>query len=152
MQRAIALLSPGTCPALQIKSWKAGLREEVIEHAKCFIFTFCWPFISINRVKKTNLMHNLFLVCFFTMYMFRAYLGQSSGGTTVCKQQLVLIILFRWLSVFLFGLVPIQSKQQTVIIIIIIIIISTNFCIYIYIYFLTSCNQLASQEGLCSME
>ena len=36
--------------------------------------------------------------------MFRAYLGPSSGGTTVCIQQLALIILFRWLSVVLFGL------------------------------------------------
>jgi hypothetical protein len=33
--------------------------------------------------------------------MFRAYLGPSSGGTTVCIQQLVLIILFRWLSLVL---------------------------------------------------
>jgi len=32
--------------------------------------------------------------------MFRAYLGPSSGGTTVCIQQLVLI-LFRWLSSWL---------------------------------------------------
>jgi len=49
-------------------------------------------------------MHNLFLVYFVKLYMFRAYLGQSSGGTTVCIQQLVLIILFRWLSVVLVGL------------------------------------------------
>jgi hypothetical protein len=33
--------------------------------------------------------------------MFRAYLGPSSGGTTVCIQQLVLIILFRCLTVVL---------------------------------------------------
>ena len=52
-----------------------------------------------NRVKKNQLMHNLFLVHFFNLYMFRAYLGPSSGGTTVCIQQLVLIILFRWLSI-----------------------------------------------------
>jgi len=39
-------------------------------------------------------MHNLFLVYFVNPYMFRAYLGPSSGGTTVCIQQLVLIILF----------------------------------------------------------
>jgi len=37
-------------------------------------------------------MHNLFLVYFVNFYMFRAYLGPSSGGTTVCIQQLVLII------------------------------------------------------------
>jgi len=45
--------------------------------------------------RKTNFMHNLFLVYFVNLYMFRACLGPSSGGTTVCIQQLVLIILFR---------------------------------------------------------
>jgi hypothetical protein len=49
-------------------------------------------------------MHNLFLVYFVNLYMFRAYLGSSSGGTNVCIQQLVLIVLFRWLSVVLVGL------------------------------------------------
>jgi hypothetical protein len=48
-----------------------------------------------NCVKKTNLMHNFFLVYFISLYMFRAYLGRSSGGTIVCIQQLVLIILVR---------------------------------------------------------
>jgi hypothetical protein len=38
-------------------------------------------------------MHNLFLVYFVNLYMFRAYLGPSSGDTTVCVQQLVLILL-----------------------------------------------------------
>jgi len=51
-------------------------------------------------------MHNLFY--FVNLYMFRAYLGSSSGGTTVCIQQLVLIIL----SVVLIGLE--QSGQQRV--------------------------------------
>jgi len=37
-------------------------------------------------------MHNLFLLYFVKLYTFRAYLGPSSGGTTVCIQQLVLII------------------------------------------------------------
>jgi hypothetical protein len=54
--------------------------------------------------RKTNLMHNLFLVHSVNLYMFRAYLGPSSGGTTVCMQHLVLIILFRWLTVVLVGL------------------------------------------------
>jgi len=45
----------------------------------------------------------LFLVYFVNLYMFRAYLGPSSGGTTICIQQLVLIVLFRWLSVVLVG-------------------------------------------------
>jgi len=43
-------------------------------------------------------------VYFVTLYMFRAYLGPSSGGTTVCIWQLVLI-LFRSLSVVLDGLI-----------------------------------------------
>ena len=38
-------------------------------------------------------MHNLFLVYFVKLYMFRAYVGPSSGGTTVCIQQLVLFYL-----------------------------------------------------------
>jgi hypothetical protein len=72
-------------------------------------------------------MHNLFLV-YFINCMFQAYLGPSSGGTTICIQQLVLIVLFRWLSVALVGLepmdvplddgldpVPIQLGQQTVV-------------------------------------
>jgi len=40
------------------------------------------------------------LVYFANLYMFRTYLGPSSGGTTVCIQLLVLIILFRWLPAF----------------------------------------------------
>ena len=44
-------------------------------------------------------MHNLFLVHFVNLYMFRAYLGPSSVGKTVCIQQMVLIIIFRLLSV-----------------------------------------------------
>jgi len=59
-------------------------------------------------------MHNLFLVYFVNLYMFRTYLGPSSGGTTVCIQQLVLIILFRRLSVVQVGLelVPTQVVHQ----------------------------------------
>ena len=37
-------------------------------------------------------MHNLFLVYFVNLYMFQAYLGTSSGGTTICMQQLVLLL------------------------------------------------------------
>ena len=51
-------------------------------------------------------MHNLFLVYLVKRYMFRAYLGPSSGGTTVRIQQLVLI----GLSVVLVGLE--QSNQH----------------------------------------
>jgi len=36
-------------------------------------------------------MHNLFLVYFINLYLFQAYLGPSSGGTSVCIQQLLLI-------------------------------------------------------------
>ena len=55
-------------------------------------------------------MHYLFLVYFVNLYMFQAYQGPSSGGTTVCIQQLVFIILFRRLSVVLVGL---ELGQQT---------------------------------------
>jgi len=51
--------------------------------------------LIINCVKETNLMHKLFLVYFVNFYMFRTYLGPSSGGTTICIQQLVLNILCR---------------------------------------------------------
>jgi hypothetical protein len=40
-------------------------------------------------------MNNVFLVYFVNLYVFQAYLGPSSGGTIVCIQQLLLIILFR---------------------------------------------------------
>ena len=38
-------------------------------------------------------MHNLSLAHFVNLYMFRAYLGLSSEGTTVCTQKLVRIVL-----------------------------------------------------------
>jgi len=38
-------------------------------------------------------MHKLFLVYFVNLYMFRVFLGPSSGGTTVCLKQMALIIL-----------------------------------------------------------
>jgi hypothetical protein len=59
-------------------------------------------------------MHNVFLVHLINLYMFRVYLGLSSGGKTVCMQQLVLIILFRCLFVVLVGLeVPIQPGKRS---------------------------------------
>jgi len=56
-------------------------------------------------------MHNLFLVYFVNLYTFWSYLGPSSGGTTICIQQLVLI-LFRWLSVVLVGFQSNQHKKK----------------------------------------
>jgi len=58
-------------------------------------------------------MHNLFLVYFVKLYMFRAYLGPSSGGTTVCIQQLVLFFLFGRLSVVLIGFQSNQDNRQS---------------------------------------
>jgi len=54
--------------------------------------------ITQKNHTKNNLIHNLSLVYFVNLYMFWAYLGQSSGVTTVCIQHLVHIILYRWLS------------------------------------------------------
>jgi len=49
--------------------------------------------ISFCHVKKNQLDTQLILAIYFVkLYMFRAYLGPSSGGTTVCIQQLVLIL------------------------------------------------------------
>jgi hypothetical protein len=56
-------------------------------------------------------MHNLFLVYFVNLYMFRECLHPSSGGTTVCIQQLVLI-LFRWLTVGLVGQSTKNNKKH----------------------------------------
>jgi hypothetical protein len=67
-------------------------------------FMFRWLCISIqSRKEKPTWRTTYNLVYFVNLYMFRAYLGPSSGGTTVCIQQLVLI-LFKWLSVVLDGL------------------------------------------------
>ena len=49
--------------------------------------------LDIIVQRKSKLMHNLFLVYIVNIYMFRVCLGPSSGGKTVCIQQLVLIIL-----------------------------------------------------------
>ena len=58
-------------------------------------------------------MHNLLLVYSVNLYMFWAYLSPSSGDTTVCIQQLVLSILFRWLSVVLVGLELCSNPTRT---------------------------------------
>jgi len=61
-------------------------------------------------------MHNLFSVCFVNLYMFQAHQSPSSGGTTVCIQQLVLIILFRWLPVGWIGTIqPTGSHLKRII-------------------------------------
>jgi len=64
----------------------------------------------LDRVHKSQLDAQRILSIFRQTYMFRAYLCPSSGGTTVCIQQLVFIIIFRWLSVVLVGLE--QSNQD----------------------------------------
>ena len=73
-------------------------------------------------------MHSLFLVYFISLYMFRLYLCPSSGGTTVCIQILVLIVLldeclFCWLdwNQFQSNQNNRQSSKR---------IISTNCCIH----------------------
>jgi len=46
-------------------------------------------------------MHDLFSVYFVNLYMFRAYLGPSLGGTTICIQQLVLIPIVVYIRLYL---------------------------------------------------
>jgi len=62
---------------------------------RCFVeLELQWKVLS--RVKENQMMRNYFLVYFVKLYILRAYLNSSSGGTIVCIQQLELIILFRW--------------------------------------------------------
>jgi len=65
----------------------------------CSQYTFFYVLLTVHLdiivKRKPNLMHNLSLVYFVNLYMFRAYLGPSSGGTIGCILKLVLIILFR---------------------------------------------------------
>jgi len=77
-------------PPVYVDWEKAVLRVLKMNHMKCFLQS-----CSFLVKRRTNLMYNFFLVYFVNLYMFRAYLGPSSGGTTVCIQQMVLIILFR---------------------------------------------------------
>jgi hypothetical protein len=64
-------------------------------------------------LRKTNLMHNLFLVYFINLYMFRAYLGPSSGGTTVFIHSCYLFFFLHECLLFWFDWnYPIQPAQQ----------------------------------------
>jgi hypothetical protein len=56
------------------------------------IFSFVDRAPRYNRVKKSQFDAQLILS---TLHHLLAYLGPSLGGTTLCIQQLVLIILFR---------------------------------------------------------
>ena len=51
-----------------------------------------------NLVNEANMVHVLFLVYFvnfiYNLYVFRTSPDQSSGGTTVSMQHLVLVILY----------------------------------------------------------
>ena len=68
-------------------------------HTQAATYTYYFANLLFIRGKKNQLMYNLFLLYFFSLYMFRAYLGHLSGGTTVWIRQLVLTVLFRRLSV-----------------------------------------------------
>jgi hypothetical protein len=71
---------------------KPGLNPERKEQ----LYVLLTAHLDIMVKRRTNLMHNLFLVHFVNLNVFRAYLRPSSGVTTVCTQQLVLIILLTW--------------------------------------------------------
>jgi hypothetical protein len=71
-----------------------AVANEVHQSTLLYFYVF-WPCISIYLCKgKPTWCKILFLVYFVKLYVFRASLGPSSGGTTVCIQQLVLIIVF----------------------------------------------------------
>jgi hypothetical protein len=71
------------------------------------IYVLLTVHLDIIVSRKTN------FVYFVSLYMFGAYLGPSSGGTTICIQQFVLIILFRLLSVVLVGQVLLMMGLDT---------------------------------------
>ena len=78
------------------------------------IFCFCNRASGYLRVKK-NQLHALFIFSIFrqtTSTCFGRIYNPSSGGTTVRIQQLVLISLFRRLSVVLVGLEQFQPNQE----------------------------------------
>jgi len=80
------------------QEWHKQNTHEPVQQLLDIFIKIIYVASFVSHVKRrTNLMHNLPLVYFVNLYMFRAYLGPSSGGTTVCIQKLVLIILFRWL-------------------------------------------------------
>jgi hypothetical protein len=63
--------------------------------------------------RKTNLMHNLSWVYFIKhLYMFWAYPPPIIRRYTICLQQLVFIVLFRWLSVVLAGSNPARTTDS----------------------------------------
>jgi hypothetical protein len=86
-------------PSIYNVSNLAGKVQGVFFGGFCFVDR-----ASRYNCVKNQLLHNLFLVYFLSIYMFWMYLGPSSGGKTIRIQQLVIIILFRSLSVVLFGL------------------------------------------------
>jgi hypothetical protein len=69
-------------------------------------------------------MHNLFLVYFVNLYMFRAYQSPSSGDITIYIEELVLFILLGWLSVVL-GFNANRTTDSHLK-----RIVSTNYCIH----------------------
>ena len=69
-------------------------------------------------------MHILFLVYFVNLYMFWVDIDPLSGGTTVCIQHLLHIIICRWLSVVLFGSIEDSHLKR---------IICTKCCIHTFV-------------------
>jgi hypothetical protein len=90
--RSSSVIISSCCYAL-LYFWK--LLSQIV-----WVLCFVDPASRYNRVKKNQLDAQLILsIYFINLYKFLAYLGPPLRGTTVCVQQLVLIMLFRWLSV-----------------------------------------------------
>jgi len=69
--------------------------------------------LNIFIKRKTNLVHYLSSVYFVKhLYMFRAYLKPVIGRYVVWIQQLVLTVLFRWLSVISARIRDSHLKEQ----------------------------------------
>jgi hypothetical protein len=88
---------------------------------KIYIYIYCFCFVDrasrYNCVKEKQLDAQFIRLYFANLYMFQAYLGPSSGGTTIHIER------YRRLSVVLFGSNPTRTTGSHLK-----RIISTNFC------------------------
>jgi len=92
--------------------WSDCRKEHILENLEGdengnMNIMFCWPCISIysflKKKKPTWCTIYLQYILSNTSTCFRRIYSPSSGGTTVWIQQLVLVVLFSWLSVVMTG-------------------------------------------------
>jgi len=66
--------------------WIFGIQIIIKINTRMLNFMSCWPYISINLVNETKMVHNILSIFhnfIYNLYMFRISPGPSSGGITV---------------------------------------------------------------------